>query len=377
VIDAAAFPYATPTGQTLDSGDYARLLEKVSSHTDYELLRAQRDERRAAGEIVGLGLALYIEPCGQGWESADVVFCRNGRFKVVTGASAQGQGRETAFAQIAADRLQISPERIFVRHGDTADLSGGIGALASRSTAIGGSAVVRACEALRAQLTEIAAELLQCDAELVTFSCEGIHAGLPDAQGISWEALADHIAVESLEDPLKPLLTGSVVYHAEGEAWSSGCCLAFVSINPRTGEPSFEKLAWIDDAGKVVNPLLVRGQLVGGMAQGLGEALMERVVYDDDGQLLTGSLMDYAVPRAVDVPPVDIEKFETVSPANALGAKGVGEAGCIGMPAAVFNAVSDAVNPFGKTVLQMPLTAEKIWRALQSRGPERQHPEER
>jgi carbon-monoxide dehydrogenase large subunit len=155
-----------------------------------------------------------------------------------------------------------------------------------------------------------------------------------------------------------------VVFHADGEAWSSGCCLAFVSIDRHTGEVSIEKLVWIDDAGRVLNPLLVRGQLVGGMAQGLGEALMERIVYDEHGQLLTGSLMDYAVPRAIDVPAVRIEKIETLSPTNPLGAKGVGEAGCIGIPAAIFNAVGDALAPFGAHNLQMPLTSEKIWLAL-------------
>ncbi|MDV2967581.1 xanthine dehydrogenase family protein molybdopterin-binding subunit [Nitratireductor aquimarinus] len=364
VIEANSFPYTTPTGQTLDSGDYGQLLDRMRSHAGYEALLAQRDERRAAGEVVGLGLALYIEPCGQGWESADVNFCRNGMFQVLTGASAQGQGRETAFAQIAADMLQVPPDRIAVRQGDTDDLSGGIGALASRGTAIGGSAVVRACEMLRGQLTEIAAGLFQCDPEILLFTREGISAGVVGAASISWNALADHVAGEAPGPALKPLLTGSVVYHAEGEAWSSGCCLAFVSINPRTGAPTFEKLSWVDDAGRVVNPMLVRGQLVGGMAQGLGEALMERIVYDDDGQLLTGSLMDYAVPRAIDIPAVDIAKLETVSPANALGAKGVGEAGCIGVPAAIFNAVSDAVAPFGPHKLQMPLTSETIWRAL-------------
>ncbi len=377
VIDAAAFPYATPTGQTLDSGDYARLLDKVSGHAGYEELRAQRDRRREAGEVVGLGLALYIEPCGQGWESADVSFCRDGTFKVNTGSSAQGQGRETAFAQIAADALDVEPRQVTVREGDTADLGSGIGALASRSTAIGGSAVVRACAELRSQLAEIAAELLQCDAASLAFSPEGVSAGsVAGAQCMSWQVLADHASANPKDAPDAPLLTGSVVYHAEGEAWSSGCCLALVSIDPSTGEPSFDKLAWVDDAGRVVNPLLVRGQLVGGMVQGLGEALMERVVYDAEGQLLTGSLMDYAVPRAIDVPAIEIDKFETPSPFNALGVKGVGEAGCIGIPAAIFNAVSDAVAPFGSNDLQMPLTSERIWRALQARQTEQELTEE-
>jgi carbon-monoxide dehydrogenase large subunit len=168
-------------------------------------------------------------------------------------------------------------------------------------------------------------------------------------------------------------LVTTETYHAAGEAWSSGCCIAGVSVAVDTGEVKIEKLAWVDDAGVVVNPMLVHGQLVGGMAQGIGEALFERLVYAPDGQLVTGSLMDYAVPRGLDVPPVMIDKIDSVSPANALGAKGVGEAGCIGIPAAVVNAVIDALSPHGISHLDMPLTSEKIWHALRSGN----HPREK
>lgn len=158
-------------------------------------------------------------------------------------------------------------------------------------------------------------------------------------------------------------LAASEKYHAEGEAWSSGCCIAVVSVDADTGEPTIERLTWIDDAG-IVNPMLVEGQLRGGLAQGLGEVMRERIVYDSDGQLITASLMDYAVPRARDIPTFDIGKMQTRSPANAPGAKGVGEAGCIGVPAAVMNAAIDAVSPFGVSHLDMPLTSEAIWRAI-------------
>lgn len=363
VVEPSAFPWHAASGETLDSGDYPALLEKVARIGRYRQSRAWRDTRRNAGEVVGIGLALYIEPCGQGWESASAALCRDGSILVATGSSAQGQGRETAFAQIAADALSVEHSRVAVRQGDTADLASGIGALASRSTAIGGSAVLAACEGLRAQVAEAAAERLNCTPGDIVLAGDMVLGAC--GRSIGWEDLARHVAAGDSGDGKKPVLINPVVYHAEGEAWASGCCMAVVRVDRETGEIRIEDLLWVDDAGIVVNPLLVEGQLVGGMAQGLGEALMERVVYDEDGQLLTGSLMDYAVPRAADIPAVRIEKIETPSPANALGAKGVGEAGCIGVPAAIANAVRDALAPFGPGDLQMPFTSEKIWRVLQ------------
>jgi carbon-monoxide dehydrogenase large subunit len=233
---------------------------------------------------------------------------------VASGTSPQGQGHATTFAQIAADALGVPFERIRIVQGDSDDSPAGIGALASRSTAIGGSAVLVACRNLR------------------------------DGQS-------------------------EVEYRAPAEAWASGCCLAAVSVNRDTGELRVDRLVYASDSGVVVNPLLVQGQLVGGMAQGLGQALMEAVVYDGQGQLLTGSLMDYALPRAADIPPIDIRKIETRSRANALGAKGVGESATIGVPPALLNAVADALSGEGihDPALDFPLTSEKIWHALQQK----------
>ncbi|MEQ9571289.1 MAG: xanthine dehydrogenase family protein molybdopterin-binding subunit, partial [Nitratireductor sp.] len=208
-------------------------------------------------------------------------------------------------------------------------------------------------------------ERLNCAAADLALSPEGLSTA--GSKTVSWPGFAHHVGGEA-GDPAEPVLTSQVIYHADNEAWSSGCCLAMVAIDPDSGRLEFEKLAWVDDAGTVVNPLLVRGQLVGGMAQGVGEALMERIVYDEDGQLVTGSLMDYAVPRAADVPLVEIDKLETPSPVNALGAKGVGEAGCIGIPAAIANAVGDALAACGATLPQMPFTSEKLWCALHEAG---------
>lgn len=362
VIGAGAFPYHTPTGEVLDSGNYGLLLDKAAEHSGYAELRAEQARRRAAGEVVGIGVGLYIEPCGQGWESASISLCRDGSIVAATGSSAQGQGRETAFSQIVADALQVSPDRVTIKHGDTAEVPTGIGALASRSTAIGGGAMVRACDALREQILVAAAESLACEAATLSFCDAGVIAS--SGKSVSWRDLGEQL-LGAAGEAKDQALSSSVVFHADGEAWASGCCMAMVAVDRDTGELKIENMLWVDDAGRILNPLLVRGQLVGGMAQGLGEALMERIVYDEDGQMLTGSLMDYAVPRAIDMPHVRIEKIETPSPTNPLGVKGVGEAGCIGIPAAVFNAVSDALAPFGARDLQMPLTSEKIWLALQ------------
>jgi carbon-monoxide dehydrogenase large subunit len=365
------------------------------------------------GEVVGIGIGLYVEPCGQGWESATVSLSADGQIIAATGSTAQGQGRETAIAQIVADTLDVEIESVVVRHGDTNAIGSGTGALASRSTAIGGSAMLQAAEAFREEAREVTAGLLQCAAEHVVPVAGGFlalgggqdmmsYARLaktlaeakdggrphPRTAGVSpasygigehpWTAGASPASDGRVEraggtpavrgwarqDGTPQLLSTSVTFHTPGEAWSSGCCIACVSIDKETGVTRIDKLVLADDAGRVVNPMLVEGQLIGGMAQGFGEAMMERVVYDEDGQLVTGSLMDYALPRANDVPALELTSLATPSPTNPLGAKGVGEAGCIGIPAAIVNAVVDALSPLGVRHLDMPLTPEKIWRAM-------------
>jgi aerobic carbon-monoxide dehydrogenase large subunit len=362
LIAADAFPYRTPTGETLDSGDYPTLIEKAVALAAYRELCTERARRRKRGEVVGIGCSLYVEPCGQGWESARIGLTLDGTVVIATGSSAQGQGRETAYTQLICDTLGVPMSRVRVAHGDTRHTPAGIGALASRGTAIGGSAVLLAARAFLKEAMTVAGELLGCPpSDLVATT-----TGLACAQGhaVSWDKLARHAHANGigLSDGLA--LTVAEKYHAEGEAWSSGCCIAAVAADADTGELTIERLVWVDDAGVVVNPMLVEGQLLGGLAQGLGEATRERIVYDEDGQLVTASLMDYAVLRARDMPAVDIEKMHTPSPANVLGAKGVGEAGCIGVPAAIMNAAIDAVSPYGVTHLDIPLTSETIWRAI-------------
>ncbi|WP_425043376.1 xanthine dehydrogenase family protein molybdopterin-binding subunit [Primorskyibacter sp. S87] len=322
LLTTTDLPHETGTGNILDSGDYACALDILCDKAGYADLLADRDRRRTAGELVGIGLGFYVEPSGSGWESATVTLNGNGRVTVSSGSSSQGHGRETAYAQIAADTLDIELDAVEVRLADTAVTPEGIGALASRSTAIGGSAVLEACR-------EIAARR---------------EAGAPFP------------------------ITAQNRYANTGQAWGYGAYLALMSIDRETGAPNLERMTCVDDTGRLLNPMLVEGQILGGIAQGLGEALTERVVYDGDGQLLTGSFMDYAMPRAADMPPVDIYKFETPSPMNTLGAKGVGEAGTIGAPAAILNAAIDALSPLGVTDLQMPLTSQMLWHTMQDAG---------
>ncbi len=320
LIDSESLPYRTPTGETLDSGDYAALLERACERFGYPVARREQLRRRSQGECVGIGLALYVEPCGQGWESARVTLHAGGRVTVASGSPAQGQGHLTAFARIAAEALGCRESDIDVRLGDTAVCPDGVGALASRSTAIGGSAIVEACRL----------------------------------------AIARRSAGEAYP------ITADARFTAR-EAWASGCVVAQVCIDSDTGALGVERVVWIDDAGRVIHPALAHGQLLGGFAQGLGQALMERVVYDGQGQLLTGSLMDYAVPRASDLPELITESLASPTTFNLLGAKGVGEAGCIGVPAAVMNAARDALSVWGEADdLQFPLTAPRVWRAMQA-----------
>ena len=318
LIAADEMPYTTPSGEVLDSGDYAALLRQACDQFDYAAERQQQTARRARGEWVGIGVALYVEPCGQGFESARVTLHADGRVTVASGAPAQGQGHATTFAQIAAEALGCDASLVTVLMGDTDHCPDGTGALASRSIAIGGSAVVQACRTALA---------------------------LRDG-GAAFPVVVDD-------------------RFTSDEAWSCGCVIARMAIDADTGRPTVERLVWADDAGHIVNPTLAHGQLVGGAAQGLGQAMMERLVYDAQGQLITGSLMDYAVPRADDMPPIEITSHHTPSPNNLLGAKGVGEAGCIGVPAALMNAARDALSPLGECALNFPLTSEQLWRAMQ------------
>ncbi|MEJ6392058.1 xanthine dehydrogenase family protein molybdopterin-binding subunit [Gymnodinialimonas sp. 2305UL16-5] len=319
LVPKNALPMRTPTGNLLDSGDYTGALDKVTNSASYVDFVKRRDAHRSNGQIAGIGLAVYLEPSGEGFETACVTWNGDGSVRIASGSSSQGHGRATAYAQIAAEILEVPFEKIEVFYGDTATCPAGIGAVASRATSIGGSAVYRACEQLRAR------------------HLEGEH--LP--------------------------LTEDVNYVTEGQAWGYGVYLLSIHIDSDTGEIDVSDVVALDDAGRLVNPSFAEGQVRGGFAQGVGAALMEQVRYDDDGQLLTGSLMDYALPRASDIPALLLHTTENPSPFNVLGAKGIGEAGTIGAPAAILNGVLDALAPFGIDEIDMPLTPCRIWTALQ------------
>ena len=355
LVPAETLPLARPNGTVLDSGNYRALLAKTLALADYGRLRERQSRRREHGEAVGLGWSLYVEPCGRGWESASITLNPGDRFTAVTGSSSQGQGRETAFAQIAARELVVSPESVRVVHGDTAKVPDGVGALASRSVAIGGSAMQQAARALVEKARPLAARLLNAEQSSVVLVEGGFaEAGRPK-RTFTWERIA-----ASTDEQL----SAEAIYTADGEAWGCGCCLAQLAIDLETGQVTLERLFYVDDAGTVVNHRLADGQIVGGIAQGIGEVLLERVVYDTDGQLLTGSLMDYALPRAGDMPAVRLDRMCTPSPFNTLGAKGEGEAGTIGAPPAIVNAVLDALAPFGVEEIDMPMTPEQVWKTI-------------
>jgi carbon-monoxide dehydrogenase large subunit len=351
------FPFATATGQSYDTGDYPAMLEGVLDAVDYPALRRAQAARRARGELVGIGLSVYVEPSALGWESGLVRVEADGRVTAVTGSSAHGQGHETTFAQVLADRLAVEPEAISIRHGDTAEIATAVGTFGSRSVALGGGALVHAADAVVAKARPLAGQLLEAHADDVRLAPGGFAvAGVPD-RFVSWADVA-RLAWEG------PGLEASHVLAPEHEVWSGGAVAAVVSVERETGQWRLERLVWIDDAGTIVNPLLADAQLEGSLAQAWGQIVMEAVRFDADGHVLTGTLMDYAVPRADDVPQAEIHHAHSPTPRNPLGAKGLGEAGNIGVPPAVVNAIVDALAPLGVRHLDMPLTPESIWRAI-------------
>nr|WP_169544358.1 xanthine dehydrogenase family protein molybdopterin-binding subunit [Sneathiella aquimaris] len=357
LLSAEALPHVSVSGRKLDTGDYPAALTHLSEFADYPALRERQKKRRAEGRIFGIGLACYVEPSGVGWETAHIKLTKDGHLIAATGTSSQGHGRETAFSQIVSDVFAAPLDKITLEHGDSRTCPSGVGALASRSTGIGGSALLGCAEKLLAQLKALLARSLQMDESSISLDDRG-HFVLEDT-GQSW-SLAQ--LANLAENPSQ--LEADYRFESDGEAWGYGSYLATVEIVAETGEMTIEDIFCVDDAGRLVNPMLVHGQIVGGIAQGIGEATLEEIVYDEDGQLLTGSLMDYGLPRADLMPNIHISNTQTPSTCNSLGAKGVGEAGTIGAPAAIMNAALDALRPFGVTDLTMPLTSEKIWRAL-------------
>lgn len=368
-IPPEKFPYSTPTGAKYDSGEYAMNLAEALKLVDYAGLRAEQAQRRASGDskLLGIGVATYVEICGFGpWESGTVTVGEDGKVTVLTGTSPHGQGHETAWAQLASGILQIPMEDIVVKHGDTAVIKRGIGTFGSRSAPVGGSAVYRNSETVRNKAIDIAAHLLEAaSADVVLQDGKFQVVGSPSS-AVTWQQVtsAAYGMGEALPEELQGALESDVDFTTSGETYPFGTHVCVVEVEPATGKIEIRRFLTVDDCGPVINAMLAEGQVHGGIAQGIGQALFEQAIYADNGQLLSGTLMDYAVPRADSFPHFETNRTVTPTPINPMGIKGIGEAATIGSTPAVVNAVVDALSHLGIRTLDMPLTAEKVWAAV-------------
>ncbi|MGQ0571725.1 MAG: xanthine dehydrogenase family protein molybdopterin-binding subunit [Armatimonadota bacterium] len=367
LIPSDGFPYQTPLGFTYDSGNYLRAMDKALALAEYDRWRAKQQQARAEGRLLGIGLAVYVERAGSGlWESAAVSVEPSGRVIVRTGSTTHGQGHETTFAQITADLLGLDPHSVVLVRGDSALVPRGVGTFGSRSTTIGGSALVVALDKIRAKATTIAARLLEAAEGDIEWNGDRLHVrGLPARAIVLQNVAAAAYDPARLPRDLEPGLSAFGYFSLPGPVFPSGVYIAVVEVERDTGQVHILKFVAVDDAGRIINPLLAEGQVLGSTVQGLGQALVEEVLYDADGQLQTGSFADYGLLRAAQVPPVVSEFVETLSPLNPLGAKGIGESGSIATPAAVANAVVDALAPLGIRHLDVPFTPAKLWRIIQ------------
>jgi carbon-monoxide dehydrogenase large subunit len=364
------FPYKTATGVEYDSGDYEQALDMALQLSDYDALIRDRDARQARGELVGVGVSTFVEPSGgAGFESGTIRIERTGDVTVLTGSSAHGQGHETMFAQVVAEKLRVPMERVAVIHGDTVAVQQGTGTFGSRSTIMGGGAIAVAMEKIVNKAKGIAGLLLEVAPDDVVQAQDGFGvAGVPD-RSVTWRQVAAAAYSGRVPPGTEPGLAETAFFDPKREAWGFGTHIAMVRIDRDTGAPTVEKLVLVDDCGVIVNPMIVEGQIHGGLAQGLGEAFREHMLYGDDGQVLTGTLMGYAVPRASDMPPLILGETVTPNPFHPLGVKGVGEAATNGAPTAIANAVMDAVASLGIRHIDMPYTAPKLWEAIRQATP--------
>ena len=366
-IQPDQFPYTTGTGVEYDSGDYEKPLAAALKLSDYENLLRQRDERRRRGELVGIGFSTFVEPSGgAGFESGTVRVERTGEITVLTGSSSHGQGHETSWAQVAAELMKTSMDHVTILHGDTHVSQQGTGTFGSRSAVVGGGALAIAAERVIEKGRRIAAHLVEAAPEDIVQSDGGFAVkGVPDKK-ISWRQVAAAAYSGRVPKGVEIGLQETVFFDPKREAWGFGTHVALVSIDRDTGKMTIEKLVLVDDCGVVINPMIVEGQIHGGVAQGLGEATREQMIYGEDGQVQTGTFMNYAVMRAADMPSMILGETVTPNPFNPLGVKGVGECGTNGAPPSVANAVADALAPLGIEHVDMPYTAPKLWALIQS-----------
>ena len=366
------FPYETPVALTYDIGDYEASLNKALELSDYEGFAARKASAAAKGKLRGIGLSCYIEACGLApsqvagalgagvglWESGEVRVNPTGSVSVLTGSHSHGQGHETTFAQLVADKLGVPINDVDVVHGDTGKLDFGLGTYGSRSLAVGGSALVNAADKVIEKGRKIAAHLLRTEPDNIEFEAPVYRMKNSNEsktfQEIAFAAYVNH----DYPDDLEPGLAEKAFYDPGNFTYPAGTHICEVEIDPDTGVTKIVQFVAVDDFGNLINPMIVEGQVHGGIAQGVGQALLEQAVYDDAGQLITGSYMDYCMPRADDLPNFTVGMTCTPCTHNPIGAKGCGEAGAIGSPPAVINAVLDAI---GETDMDMPASPERVW----------------
>ncbi|EKS69150.1 xanthine dehydrogenase family protein molybdopterin-binding subunit [Caballeronia zhejiangensis] len=375
------FPYATPVGLTYDIGDYDACLNRALELADVAGFAKRRDESKQKGKLRGIGYSCYIEACGLApsnvagalgaraglFEAGEVRVHPTGSVTVFTGSHSHGQGHETTFAQVVADRLGIAIENVEIIHGDTGRIPFGMGTYGSRSISVGGSAIMKALDKVEAKAKKIAAHLLEASAEDIEFT-NGVFRvkGTDRTKSFVDVSLAAYVPHNFPLETMEPGLNENAFYDPTNFTYPSGAYVCEVEVDQDTGETRIEQFTAVDDFGNVINPMIVEGQVHGGLGQGIGQAMLERCVYDDStGQLLSGSFMDYAMPHASDLPNFTVETAKgTPCTHNPLGVKGCGEAGAIGSPPAVINAILDALAPLGVKDLQMPATPHRVWTAM-------------
>lgn len=376
------FPFTTVVGLTYDTGNYEQATEQAMATFDYAGLRREQEQRRSSGDSVqlGIGISTFTEMCGLapsrvlgslaygagGWEAASIRMLATGKVEVVTGASAHGQGHETAFSQIVADQLGVPFEDVEILHGDTQISPKGLDTYGSRSLAVGGIAIVKAAERVIEKARKLAAHLLECSEDDLDFANGSFTVkGTDKGKAIQELAFAAFMAHDYPED-MDPSLDADAVYDPENFSYPHGTHLAAIEVDTETGRVKLRKYVCVDDIGTVINPLIVEGQVHGGLAQGIAQALFEEANYDEQGTLVNGTFVDYTLPSAADLPNFDTATVSTPSTTNPLGVKGVGEAGTIASTPAIVNAVLDAVRHLGVTEIEMPTTSQRVWRAIQA-----------
>jgi aerobic carbon-monoxide dehydrogenase large subunit len=377
------FPYETVAGITYDSGNYEAATAKAKDLFDYDALRREQAERRERGDQIqlGLGISTFTEMCGLapsrvlgslsygagGWEHASVRMLPSGKVEVITGTSPHGQGHVTAWSQIAADQLGVPYEDVEVRHGDTAIAHKGMDTYGSRSLVVGGYAVLSACDKVVAKARKVAAHLLEASEDDLEFSAGTFSVrGSPDVSTTIQEVTLAVFAGHDYPEDMEPSLDSDATVDPENFSYPHGTHLCAVEVDTETGEVELRSYVAVDDVGKVINPQIVEGQVHGGLAQGIAQALYEEAIYDADGNLTTGSIVDYYAPSAADLPTFVTDRTETPATTNPLGVKGVGEAGTIASTPAVINAVVDALRPMGVNDVRMPASPQNVWNAIQA-----------